>query len=117
VVCDFEKRGNYSCAHPPWYVWTLFPPPKLLSGQELVESYLTFFSYPQVADDDVMCCTGWVPGTDIGGSISEWVEANAPDLERVTVEESAVNCMKVLNGLRAEDAGAYFNHDGTAIAF
>ncbi|KAF7556989.1 hypothetical protein G7Z17_g1069 [Cylindrodendrum hubeiense] len=60
---------------------------------------------------------GWVSSTDIGDGISEWVAKYAPSLENLTVERSAADCMKVLNGLTVENAGEFFNHDGTDLPF
>jgi len=45
------------------------------------------------------------------------VEKFAPNMERLTTEKSAADCMKVLNGLTIDDAGAFFNHDGTKLPF
>lgn len=45
------------------------------------------------------------------------MEKNAPDTENVAPEKSAAGCMNILNGLTLEDAGAFFNYDGTKIPF
>jgi hypothetical protein len=60
---------------------------------------------------------GWVGITEIGDSISEWVNKYHPSLENLSVEKSSADCMKVLNGLTIEDSGAFFNHDGTKLPF
>lgn len=61
--------------------------------------------------------TGWVGATELGNGIAEWIEKYSPDTENVTVEKSAAGCMKVLHGLTVEDAGNFFNYDGTTIPF
>ncbi len=38
-------------------------------------------------------------------------------MEKLTVEQSAAGCMKVLNGLTIADTGAFFNHDGSKLPF
>lgn len=38
-------------------------------------------------------------------------------MPNLTVEQSAADVMKVLNSLTIEDAGGFFNYDGTAIPF
>ncbi|KAG9233059.1 putative short-chain dehydrogenases/reductase [Amylocarpus encephaloides] len=58
---------------------------------------------------------GWVGATEIGDGIAPWVRKYAPDLENLSEEQSAADCMKVLNGLTSEDNGEYFNHDGTKL--
>lgn len=60
---------------------------------------------------------GWVGATELGNGIADCMEKYAPDTENVTVEKSAAGCMKVLHGLTAEDAGNFFNYDGTTIPF
>lgn len=61
--------------------------------------------------------TGWVGVTEIGDGIREWVNKYHPSLENLTVEKSAGDCMKVLNTLTIDDAGEFFNHDGTKLPF
>ena len=56
---------------------------------------------------------GWVSVTEIGDGISEWMAKYNPTMENLTVEASAANSMKVLNGLTIEGSGEFFNHDGT----
>ncbi|CAM1504990.1 Fc.00g106270.m01.CDS01 [Cosmosporella sp. VM-42] len=60
---------------------------------------------------------GWVSVTEIGDGISEWMAKYAPNMKSITLEQSAADSMKVLNGLTIEDAGEFFNYDGTKLPF
>ncbi|KAI5462016.1 putative short-chain dehydrogenases/reductase [Mariannaea sp. PMI_226] len=60
---------------------------------------------------------GWVGVTEIGDSIAEWVNKYKPDLPNLTIETSAADCMKVLNDLTIDNAGDFFNHDGSKLPF
>ena len=51
----------------------------------------------------------------MGRSILPWAEKNPESLQSITVEQSAADVTKVLHGLTIEDAGAFFNYDGTQI--
>lgn len=90
-----ESRGNYNFNYPPRYV---------------NES-------PSLRRQLMLLIIGWVGITEIGDTISEWVAKYAPNLENLTVERSAADCMKILNGLTIEDAGEFFNYDGTKLPF
>ncbi|KAJ6786270.1 hypothetical protein PWT90_00810 [Aphanocladium album] len=58
---------------------------------------------------------GYVGSTDLGGEILEWIETYAPNTENLSVEKSASYVIKVLQGLKSEDNGAFFNYDGTKL--
>jgi hypothetical protein len=59
--------------------------------------------------------SGYVPGTEIGSSIAEWVEKHAPDLPRVPVAESAAGVVKIFETLTIEDTNSFFNYDGSKL--
>lgn len=56
---------------------------------------------------------GWVPSTDIGSGIEEWVQKNAPNFPRVTQHDSAVGCVKVFETVTIEKTNLFWNYDGT----
>lgn len=58
---------------------------------------------------------GWVPSTDIGSGILDWVAKYAPDLPKVSVQDSATQCTKIFETLTIEDTNSFFNHDGTKL--
>lgn len=58
---------------------------------------------------------GWVPTTDIGSGIVEWVEKYAPDLPRIPVPESAARVVKIVETLTIEDTNSFFNFDGSKL--
>jgi len=58
---------------------------------------------------------GWVPTTDIGSGIIEWVEKYAPQLPRVPVPEAAAAVVKIFETLTIEDTNTFFNYDGTKL--
>ncbi|CZR58536.1 uncharacterized protein PAC_08428 [Phialocephala subalpina] len=58
---------------------------------------------------------GWVPTTDIGSGIVEWVEKYAPDLPRIPVPESAAGVVKIVETLTIEDTNSFFNFDGSKL--
>ncbi|KAH8802554.1 hypothetical protein F5884DRAFT_887211 [Xylogone sp. PMI_703] len=60
---------------------------------------------------------GYVGETEVGSAILDWIKKNAPDLPILTIKQSAVDCVKVLNELTHEDHGAFYNHDGTKLPF
>jgi hypothetical protein len=60
---------------------------------------------------------GWSGSTEIGSTISKWVAKYHPTLKNLPVEQSAADCMKILNSLTIDDAGAFYNHDGTMLPF
>jgi len=60
-------------------------------------------------------CIGWVPTTEIGGGIIEWVEKYAPQLPRIPVTESAAGCVKIFETLAIEDTNSFFNFDGSKL--
>ncbi|KAF7563370.1 hypothetical protein G7046_g708 [Stylonectria norvegica] len=60
---------------------------------------------------------GWAKDTEIGDGIKDWMDKYAPDMPALTIEQSAADCVKVLNGITSEDSGEFFNHDGTKLPF
>ncbi|KPM34770.1 hypothetical protein AK830_g11801 [Neonectria ditissima] len=58
---------------------------------------------------------GWVGVTELGSKITNWMETYAPQVPSLTVAESAAGCINVLNGVKPEDNGLYFSHDGTKL--
>jgi hypothetical protein len=60
-------------------------------------------------------CVGWVPTTEIGGGIEDWVAKYAPDLPRVPVQESAAAVVKIFETLTFKDTNSFFNYDGTKL--
>ena len=60
-------------------------------------------------------CVGWVPTTEIGSGIIDWVEKYAPNLPRISVPESAAGVMKIFETLTIQDTNSFFNYDGTKL--
>ncbi|KAH9204931.1 hypothetical protein DL95DRAFT_417848 [Leptodontidium sp. 2 PMI_412] len=58
---------------------------------------------------------GWVPSTEIGAGIVDWVEQYAPDMAKVPVAESAKGCVKIFQEVKFEDSNMFWNYDGTKI--
>lgn len=58
---------------------------------------------------------GWVPTTDIGSGIIEWVEKYAPSLPKIPVPESAAGVVKIIETLTIENTNSFFNYDGTKL--
>jgi hypothetical protein len=59
--------------------------------------------------------SGWIGATELGSVITSWIEKNSPEIPNLTVETSAADCLKVFDGITAEDNGLFFNHDGTKL--
>jgi NAD(P)-dependent dehydrogenase (short-subunit alcohol dehydrogenase family) len=59
---------------------------------------------------------GWVI-TEIGDMITGWMTAYAPEMKPISMEESCEGVVKVLEGLKVHDAGAFLDHHGTVIPF
>jgi NAD(P)-dependent dehydrogenase (short-subunit alcohol dehydrogenase family) len=59
---------------------------------------------------------GWVE-TDIGDTIKAWMNKYVPQANQITTEESAQGLVKVMEGVKAEDAGNYYNVDGSKFPF
>jgi NAD(P)-dependent dehydrogenase (short-subunit alcohol dehydrogenase family) len=59
---------------------------------------------------------GWVE-TDIGDTIKAWMNKYVPQANQITTEESAKGLVKVMEGVKAEDAGNYYNVDGSKFPF
>jgi len=55
---------------------------------------------------------GWVPGTEIGAGITDWMNTYAPNAESTTVDESATGVVKVIEGLKLEDSSSFFDYSG-----
>jgi hypothetical protein len=51
----------------------------------------------------------------MGSSIVPWVEKNPSTMSSITVEESAAGVTKVLQEMTIDDAGSFFNYDGTQL--
>ena len=64
---------------------------------------------------DRFCCVGWVPATDIGSGIVEWVEKYAPNLPRIQISDSAAGCVKIFETLGIEDTNSFYNYDGSKL--
>jgi hypothetical protein len=58
---------------------------------------------------------GYVPETEIAISILGWMKKNLPQVQWLTIEESARDVIKVLHNLSIEDSGEFFNHDGSQL--
>jgi hypothetical protein len=58
---------------------------------------------------------GWVPTTEIGSGIIDWVEKYAPNLPRIPVPESAAGVVKIFETLTIQDTNSFFNYDGTKL--
>jgi NAD(P)-dependent dehydrogenase (short-subunit alcohol dehydrogenase family) len=59
---------------------------------------------------------GWVE-TDIGNEIEGWMSKYAPQAKKLSTEASAKGVVKVAGGVTLEDAGNFYNVDGTNIPF
>ncbi|KAK0629701.1 putative short-chain dehydrogenases/reductase [Bombardia bombarda] len=68
------------------------------------EDIITFVIHP-----------GWVGATEVGSAIAPYIEKYAPNLPNIPVEESAAGVIKVLGDAAIDDAGAFFNFDGTKL--
>lgn len=55
---------------------------------------------------------GWVPTTEIGSGINDWMHKYAPDYPVTTIDESAKGIVSVITGLKLENAASFFNYDG-----
>ncbi|KAH6888443.1 putative short-chain dehydrogenase [Thelonectria olida] len=97
--------------------------PNLANGYSVARAALNMLARkwsPILKNDQVTMAIihpGWVSVTEIGDGITEWIKKYNPDLENLTIEQAAANCMKVLNGLTLEDSGAFINYDGTKVPF
>ncbi|KAH8660395.1 putative short-chain dehydrogenases/reductase [Xylariales sp. PMI_506] len=60
---------------------------------------------------------GWVGSTEIGDGITEYMTKYAPHVPNLTTEQSAADCVKTINSITVENAGEFFNHDGSKIPF
>jgi hypothetical protein len=58
---------------------------------------------------------GWVPSTDIGAGINDWMAKYAPNAPDVTEDESAAGVVAVAAGLALERTNSFYNYDGTKI--
>jgi len=58
---------------------------------------------------------GWVPSTDIGAGIKDWVAKYAPNTPVVTEDDSAAGVVAVLTGLKLENTNSFYNYDGTKL--
>jgi len=58
---------------------------------------------------------GWVPTTEIGSGIIDWVEKYAPNLPRIPVPESAAGVVKIFETLTIQDMNSFFNYDGSKL--
>ncbi|WYZ38082.1 hypothetical protein EsH8_II_001588 [Colletotrichum jinshuiense] len=58
---------------------------------------------------------GWVPSTEIGAGILEWVEQYAPQLPKVPVAESAKGCVKIIQEVKFDETNLFWNYDGTKL--
>jgi hypothetical protein len=58
---------------------------------------------------------GWVGATEIGDTITPWMEKYAPAARNVPESESAEGCMSILKNATLEDTGSFFNFDGTRL--
>jgi hypothetical protein len=56
-------------------------------------------------------CTGWVNLTEIGSKTTPWMEKYAAQIRSLTVEASAAECIKVLNGVTTDDNDLFFSYD------
>ncbi|RQM07094.1 hypothetical protein DH86_00003875 [Scytalidium sp. 3C] len=58
---------------------------------------------------------GWVGATEVGNTISSYIEKYAPDVPNIPVEESAEGVIKVIREATLENTGTFYNFDGTNI--
>lgn len=58
---------------------------------------------------------GWVPSTEIGAGINDWMAKYAPNAPSTTVEESAAGVVAVIKGLKFEDTNSFYDYDGTKL--
>ncbi|PMD63080.1 putative short-chain dehydrogenases/reductase [Hyaloscypha bicolor E] len=56
---------------------------------------------------------GWVPMTEIGAEIEEWMNKYAPNFARVTPHNSAAGCVKIFETVTIEQTNSFWNYDGT----
>lgn len=56
---------------------------------------------------------GWVPMTEIGAGIEEWMNKYAPNFARVTPHNSAAGCVKIFETVIIEQTNSFWNYDGT----
>jgi NAD(P)-dependent dehydrogenase (short-subunit alcohol dehydrogenase family) len=61
------------------------------------------------------CFTGWVPSTEIGSGIKDWMDKYAPNAAPITTEESAAGVVAVIIGLKHDDTNSFHNYDGTKL--
>ncbi|KAL1862690.1 hypothetical protein VTK73DRAFT_6693 [Phialemonium thermophilum] len=58
---------------------------------------------------------GWVGATEIGSAITEWVHKNYPETREFTEDEAAEAVVKALDTTTLEDAGKFFDNNGTTL--
>jgi len=58
---------------------------------------------------------GWVPSTDLGSGIIEWMEKYAPSSPRVSIPASAAGVVKIFETLTIDNTNSFFNYDGTKL--
>jgi hypothetical protein len=49
----------------------------------------------------------------MGDGISAWMNKYSPDYPKISTEDSATGVVKVIEGLKVEITGSFFNYDGT----
>ncbi|KAG0651529.1 putative oxidoreductase [Hyphodiscus hymeniophilus] len=76
---------------------------------------ILLFCCPPSRYDEHLIALGWVPATDIGNTIVEWVEKYAPNLPRVPVAESAAGVVKIIGTLTIEETNSFFSYDGSKL--
>jgi len=65
---------------------------------------------------DLMVLPGWAD-TEMGHSINDWVEANAPGRKKVSVQTSVTGCLKVIMKATPEKSIKFYNYDGSTISW
>lgn len=53
--------------------------------------------------------------TEMASMVDEYMAKHAPGLQKSTVSESAISCIKVITEAQLEEATPYFNYDGTEL--
>lgn len=71
-----------------------------------------FFAAPRPPAHNYL---GWVPSTELGSGIIDYMAKYAPQTPAVTTADSAAGVIKVLESLNIEETGTFFNYDGTKL--
>ncbi|CCM05064.1 uncharacterized protein FIBRA_07270 [Fibroporia radiculosa] len=62
----------------------------------------------------VLIHPGWVE-TDMGDELTDWMKDHLPERRKISVDQSATDCLKVIQDSKCENAIKLYSHDGTTV--